>query len=190
MSSNGWEERAGEFIAAREKSIIGVDVVRAWSQQLPKGAAVLDLGCGFGVPISQALINDGFTVYGVDASPTLVEAFRARFPQANVVCEPAETSGFFGRTFDGVVAVGLMFLLSPDAQRNLILRVARALNPGGSFLFSSPSQVCSWTDITTGRESRSLGTEAYLSIFSQAGLTLVANPVDAGQSFYFQTALR
>ena len=47
----------------------------------------------------------------------------------HVSCEAVEDSSFFGRTFDGVIAVGLLFLLSAAEQRDLIRRVAFALNP-------------------------------------------------------------
>jgi SAM-dependent methyltransferase len=184
-ASNGWEAVADQFIGHRERSRIGLGVVRAWAEYLPNGSSVLDLGCGSGVPISEALIDKGFDVHGVDASPTLVAAFRNRFPEAHVACEPAETSRMFGRTFDGVLAVGLMFLLPEDAQRSLILRMGAALNAGGRLLFSSPSQVCTWADLLTGRESRSLGAEAYAAILSEAGLAVVGSYTDEGESYYY-----
>lgn len=184
-TSNGWEAVAGQLIAHRAQSRIGVDVVRTWAKHLPRGASILDLGCGSGVPISEALMNDGFAVYGIDASPTLTAAFAERFRHASVACEPAETSNMFGRTFDGILAVGLMFLLSADAQRALIRRAGAALNAGGRFLFSSPWQVCAWADLMTGRESRSLGADAYAAILAEAGLTLVGNYTDEGDSYYY-----
>src|SRR5690606_24111463 len=107
-----------------------------WARGLRAGATILDLGCGDGLPIARALLSDGFDVYGVDASPTLVAAFSRRFPQAKVMCEPVEESSFFGRKFDGVLAIGLIFLLPSDAQRSLIRRVAQVLTPGGRFLFT------------------------------------------------------
>ena len=186
--SSCYEEFASEFIAARDPSI-GVDVVGDWARNLPGGAAILDLGCGTGVPISQALIEDGFKVYGVDASPTLVAEFGRRFPQMSVASEPVETSAFFDRSFDGVVAIGLMFLLPDDAQRFLISKVASALNCGGHFLFTSPYQVCEWEDLITGRGSRSLGEHAYTTLLSKAGLVLVGNYTDQGGNYYFH-ALR
>ncbi|TQV78826.1 class I SAM-dependent methyltransferase [Exilibacterium tricleocarpae] len=183
--SNGWEEIAGDFIAAREQSSIGVDVARAWAQTLPNGAAILDLGCGTGVPIALALSKDGFRIYGVDASPTIIAEFKRRLPQMSAACEPVETSPFFGRSFDGIVSIGLVFLLSADAQRRLIFRAAAALDPGGHFLFTSPSPVCEWTDLMTGRKSRSLGEETYIRLLSEAGLDLVGNAVDEGENYYF-----
>ena len=184
-ASNGWEAVADKLMAHRERSRIGVSVVRTWAQHLARGASILDLGCGSGVPLSEALMNDGFVVHGIDASPTLVAAFRSRFPHACVACEAAETSHLFGRTFDGILAVGLLFLLSTDDQRSLILRTGAALNCGGRLLFSSPAQACTWPDLLTGRESRSLGAEAYAAILSEAGLTLVGNYTDEGESHYY-----
>lgn len=183
-ASNGYEEFASEFIAARGPSI-GVDVVRDWARNLPSGAAILDLGCGSGVPISRSLIEDGFRVYGVDASPTLAAEFGRRFPTMQVACEPVETSAFFGRSFDGVIAIGLMFLLPADVQRFLIFKVASTLRRGGHFLFTSPYQVCQWKDLITGRASRSLGEDAYNTLLSEARLVLVDNYTGQGGTYYF-----
>jgi len=124
--------------------------------------SVLDLGCGHGVPVSQTLIEQGFTIYGVDASRKLVAAFRNRFPDASAECSAVEDSEFFGRTFDGVIAWGLMFLMPPEIQSFVIRKVASALNLGGKVLFTSPKESVKWRDALTDRESISLGTEQYL----------------------------
>ena len=183
--SNGYEAVASELVERRERSSIGVGTVRDWARSLPPGASILDLGCGHGVPISMALMNDGFEVYGVDASPSLTAAFRRRFPHAPVACEAVEDSRFFGRTFDGIVAVGLIFLLRAEVQRAVIRKVALALNPGGRFLFTCPAQVCTWTDVLTGHQSRSLGAEEYKAVLSDVGLTPVGEYVDEGGNHYF-----
>ncbi len=185
--SNGYEAVATKLIAGRQQSGVGVATVRTWGRSLPQGATILDLGCGFGVPISQALINDGFVIYGVDASSSLISEFRRRFPDVNVACEAVEDSRFFDRTFDGVIAVGLLFLMSEDSQRDLIRRVGLALNSGGRFLFTAPAQSCTWTDILTGRESLSLGADAYKAIIADAGLTLVGEHSDEGDNHYYDT---
>lgn len=183
--SLGWEGIAQEFIAARDQSDIGVEVLQAWAGQLPDGGRVLDLGCGTGVPISETLIDAGLYVYAVDASPTLAAEFAQRFPQARIACEPVESSDFFGLRFDGIVAVGLMFLLPEDSQRRLIVRIASALSPGGRFLFTSPAQVCTWADLMTGRESRSLGECAYSDLLEDSGLELLGQRLDEGGNCYF-----
>ena len=146
--SNGYEDIASIFIAGRGQNTSGVGIssVAEWSRMLSKGASILDLGCGTGVPISRTLIERGFNLYGVDASASMVAAFRDRFPGAPVECAAVEDSDFFNRTFDGVVAWGLFFLLSPDVQRNLITKIAAVLPSGGRLLFTAPSKICSWSD--------------------------------------------
>ncbi len=185
--SNGYEEVAAVFIAGRgrDSSETGASDVAYWSQMLPGGATVLDLGCGTGVPISQALIERGFNVYGVDASPTMVAAFRSRFPTNPVECAAVEDSDFFGWTFDGVVAWGLFFLLDVEVQRRLIKKITKILRSGGRLLFTSPSQSCSWRDILTGRISISLGHEAYRSALEAEGMSLVGTHLDDAANHYY-----
>lgn len=183
--ANGWDAIAGEFVARRDRSRIGVATVRQWAASLPAGASILDLGCGSGTPVSAALLEAGFEVWGVDASPRLAAEFRNRFPQARIACEPAESSAFFGRRFDGVIAIGLMFLLSPAAQTQLLLRIPGALKPGARLLFTAPTQAVAWQDILTGRESRSLGRETYVALLTDEGLSLVGEYTDDGENHYY-----
>ena len=183
--SNGWEAVAAELIKRRERSGIGLGIVRAWTKDFKRGTSILDLGCGSGVPVSQALIDAGFIVSAIDASPTLVAAFRSRFPRCEIACEQAETSRFFGKTYDAVISIGLMFLLSAGAQKTLIARVGAALNVGGRFLFTSPSEACTWNDLMTGRQSRSLGAAAYRALLLESGCALVAGYQDEGGNHYY-----
>jgi 2-polyprenyl-3-methyl-5-hydroxy-6-metoxy-1,4-benzoquinol methylase len=185
--SNGYEEVAEHFISARNVRI-GPSTVREWSRTLARGSSILDLGCGHGVPISQVLVEEGFDVYGVDGSAKLIEAFRDRFPGVHAEYSSVEDSEFFGRTFDGVVAIGLMFLLTPDVQADVIRKVSSALNLGGNFLFTSAKEVVEWRDSLTGRESVSLGAERYVEILREVGLTLVGEKVDEGGNHYYCVA--
>jgi SAM-dependent methyltransferase len=182
--SGGWDAVSTDFLRAR--STIGAGTVRRWASTLPSGASVLDLGCGDGVPITQALVNAGCAVYGIDASPTMVAAFRRNFPTLPVACEAVEESPFFGRTFDAAVAWGLLFLLAEEVQHTVIHRVASVLGEGGRFLFTAPRQRCSWTDASTGRASQSLGDEAYRTMLAAAGLFLIREHEDEGGNHYHE----
>jgi 2-polyprenyl-3-methyl-5-hydroxy-6-metoxy-1,4-benzoquinol methylase len=181
--SNGYEEIAEHFMAARN-SRIGPSTVKEWSKTLPRGIAILDLGCGHGV-ISQVLMEEGFTVYGVDASAKLIAAFRQRFPGVEVECSAFEDSKFFGRTFDAIVAWGLIFLLPAEVQPLLIHKAGKALTPGGKFLFTFPQEAATWNDSLTGRESLSLGAERYKQILHAEGLVVEGTQVDEGDNFYY-----
>lgn len=193
--SNGYEPIAAEFIAVRgtpsaTRPAIGARAVLEWARTLRSNGAVLDLGCGSGYPIAQILVDAGLLVHGVDASPSMVAAFRARFPDAPAECSDVLKSDFFGREYDGVIAWGLIFLLSPDAQAQLIAKVGRALTPGGQFLFTAPRQQCEWSDSMTGRLSISLGAGSYRRLLENAGLDLVDEMEDEGENHYYVAARR
>ena len=162
--SNGYEGVAAPFLAGRGRApstAVGARPVRDWARTLPPGAAVIDLGCGSGLPITKVLVSEGLNVYGIDASPSLMEAFRHNLPAIPAACESVQDSSFFNRTFDGVVAWGLIFLLLPEEQRRLIQRVADVLVPGGRLLFTSCAEPLVWNDAMTGWESRSLSAAEY-----------------------------
>lgn len=178
--SNGYERVAATFARLREERGVGVAAVLAWARSLPAGTAVLDLGCGSGAPNAVALDRAGFALLGIDASPTLVAMFRKRLPHATVACEAVEDSRFFDRSFDAVLAIGLLFLLPEATQRALVLRIASVLRPGGRFLFTAPAQACAWDDALTGRRSRSLGAAAYTAMLVEAGLEPLGSFVDDG----------
>ena len=182
--SNGYESISAEFISTRSP-IIGVKRVQDWAKTLPRGAAVVDLGCGPGVPITEVLVAEGLSVYGVDAAPSFVQAFQRNLPDTPIACEAIQDLKFFDRTFDGVLAWGFMFVLSPEDQRRLIERIGDILVPGGRLLFTSPAEMGSGTDIMTGREFRSLGAEEYRQRLLAAGLTVAREYKDEGQNHYF-----
>jgi SAM-dependent methyltransferase len=143
--SNGYEGIASIYVAGRGTrplvgDAIGAATVRAWAQAFPPGATVLDLGSGPGEPSTRILQEAGLATYAVDASSAMVAAFRERFPGVPIEQNTVEASEFFDRTFDGVLAWGLLFLLKPVAQALVIEKVAGALNPGGRFLFTAPKE--------------------------------------------------
>ena len=186
-SANGYERIASEFLAGRggAASGIGVEAVRAWARALPPHATVLDLGCGSGLPLTNVLVDEGLTVCGVDASPTLVAAFRRHLPGVAVACESVEDSAFFHRSFDAVLAWGLWFLLPAAAQLGLLQRVAAVLQPGGRLLFTAPAEACTWLDAMTGEESRSLGADLYRRSLSAWGVSVLREYDDEGENHYY-----
>lgn len=188
--SNGYEAVAAIYIAGRGTrsrvgDSIGAAVVKAWADAFPPGATVLDLGSGPGEPSTRILQEAGLTTYAVDASPTMVAAFRERFPHVPIEQRTVETSEFFNRSFDGVLAWGLLFLLDPAAQALVIQKVGRVLEPQGRFLFTATRQPVEWLDGMTDQPSRSLGEEKYKQLLRDAGLKWVGDALDEGENHYY-----
>ncbi|WP_246202407.1 class I SAM-dependent methyltransferase [Spirosoma agri] len=182
--SNGYEDFAASFISTRQQAI-GASSVRRWAKTLSPKATVLDLGCGTGIPVSKILMDEGMLVYGIDASPTLVQTFHHNFPNTPVTCEAVEDSLFFARQFDAIIAWGLLFLLPMDAQILVLRKAADALSTGGKLLFTAPSQAATWRDMMTSRTSTSLGTQAYKDLLAVWGLRLLEEFDDEGENHYY-----
>jgi SAM-dependent methyltransferase len=185
--SNGYERIAEIYISGRGRAVngIGSSTARAWAQTFSIGAVVLDLGCGTGIPVTKILLEAGLKVYALDASPKMVEDFRQNFPDVPVACESVERSAFFNRTFDGIIAVGLMFLLPEESQQALIAKMAAALDPGGKLVFTAPVDKHEWKDIMTEQLSWSLGAERYRGIIAASGLSIGEEYHDEGGNYYF-----
>jgi SAM-dependent methyltransferase len=182
--SNGYDALAHVFLRARNQHI-GSATVLNWSRLLEPGASILDVGCGFGEPVTKVLVEQGFDVYGVDASARMVEAFRARFPHVPIQCTSVEAMDFADGTFDAVVAWGLIFLLPAETQPLAIARIAQVLKPGGRLLLTASREPHRWHAGTTDLPSESLGEEAYERLIAANGLVLEGFDSDEGENFYF-----
>jgi SAM-dependent methyltransferase len=192
--SNGYEAVSEDFLAHRGNRTarttgIGVKEVRTWARTLRRSSSVIDLGCGSGYPITTVLVEEGLRAFGVDAAPSLVAAFQRNLPGTPVICEAVQESRLFDRTFDAVLAWGLMFLLQAEEQHRLIHRFAEILVPDGRLLFTSPAKPAVWNDAMTGLESVSLGADDYKHLLGSVGFSVVEEYEDEGENHYFE-ALR
>jgi SAM-dependent methyltransferase len=105
-------------------------------EALPHGATILDLGCGSGEPIARHLVEGGFRVTGVDASPTLISLCRSRMPdQEWTVADMRSIS--LGNRFDGVLAWDSFFHLKPDDQRKMFPVFAEHASASALLMFNT-----------------------------------------------------
>jgi SAM-dependent methyltransferase len=107
-----------------------------FSERLPRCASILDIGCGFGDPMAGYLIERGFVVEGADASATLIERCRERFPKH--LWHVADMRALaLGRTFHGILAWDSFFHLTHDDQRRMFPIFKRHAAPGTALMFTS-----------------------------------------------------
>jgi SAM-dependent methyltransferase len=110
---------------------------RFLSQVRPEGT-VLDVGCGMGEPMARYIIQRGFDVVGMDASPSLIGLCRARFPDSEwLVADMRELD--LGRRFDGVLAWDSFFHLGMEDQRGMFPRFAAHAQSGAPLMFTTGS---------------------------------------------------
>ena len=106
---------------------------RAVDAMLPRGARVLDAGCGTG-RLGAELARRGHRVTAVDLDPVLVAAAR-EYPDLTVFEADLATLAVPGERFDAVVAAGnVMIFLARGTERQVLARIADHLVPGGIFV--------------------------------------------------------
>ena len=96
----------------------------------PPPRRTLDLGCGEG-RVARDLAALGYTVAGIDRSPTLVAAARAASAELEFVEGDAAALPFDDAAFDLVVA--FMSLQDIDDMEGAVEESTRVLAPGGTF---------------------------------------------------------
>ncbi|HEV2782388.1 MAG TPA: class I SAM-dependent methyltransferase [Actinophytocola sp.] len=140
-------------------------------------AAVLDLGCGSGIPCTAALAEQ-HDVLGVDISAGQLELARRMVPRARFRKEDMTALRFPAGSFDAVTAFYSIGHVPRHEHAALYERITRWLRPGGLFL---AALAC---DSADGVEDDWLGAPMYFSshdpatnreLLRQAGLTLLVD---------------
>lgn len=104
--------------------------------RLPRASSILDLGCGGGIPITRYLVERGIRVTGVDASSTMIELWRSRFPDNRALLADMRNLEL-GERFDAIIAWDSFFHLPQDDQRSMFRTFARHAAPDCVLLFTS-----------------------------------------------------
>ena len=128
LNKRAWERVANRYNRRRDVRV-GV-LFEAFTEALPAGARVLDVGSGTGLPYSKLLAGQGYDVVGVDVSSKMVELARTNVPEATFL-EASMTEMEFDGEFDGALSVFSMLLLDPPRFREAAARIDRSLKRGG-----------------------------------------------------------
>ncbi len=131
LVAQGYDRCAENYAAARDTE------VPPWlglvTEPLSEGAAVLDIGCGCGVPIARALA-DRSAVVGVDISARQIELARENVPAATFIQGDIMSRAFAPGSFDAVVMLYALSHLQRCEHAELLRRIRTWLRPGGLLL--------------------------------------------------------
>jgi 2-polyprenyl-3-methyl-5-hydroxy-6-metoxy-1,4-benzoquinol methylase len=116
-------------------------------RRLGPAGAVLDLGCGCGVPVSRALADGGHAVSGVDISEVQIQRARGLVPAATFIRADAVEVAFPTGSFDAVVCLYALIHVPLDEQPLLLARVASWLRPGGWLLATTGHRAWTGTEV-------------------------------------------
>ncbi len=177
--AEGWIADRGLALGGPGKSIDEIEALNRFASALAPGASVLDVGCGSGWPWGAALIERGFRVTGIDASPRLIAHARDTLPDGDWIVGDMRHLDL-GRTFDGLLIWYSLFHLRPEDQEAALVQILAHAGP------------CAIVMMTPGHEAgvavgawrgeplyhASLGDRAYTTILASAGLERVDGPAE------------
>lgn len=172
--SHAYRGDGGEVAASSAEE---VSRYAGWTAELAgllrRGAAVLDLGCGNGLPATRELAALGLRVLGVDFSAVQVGRARRLVPAARFVQADMTELALRPASLDAVVSFYALIHVPLADQRALFPRIRRWLRPGGYFLAITGSQRWTGAEDYLGAPMfwDHADTATYLQWFRAAGLT-------------------
>ena len=174
-----YERHAAAWDADRGRSLVERPWLDRFARHVPHGGTVLDAGCGSGEPIGRYLVEAGFAVTGIDASPSLIALCRARLPAADWLVDDMRALAL-GRRFDGIVAWDSLFHLTMDDQRAMVPRFAAHARPGAPLLFTSGPGEGETIGEYRGEPlyHASLGAGEYEALLAANGFSVLAHQVE------------
>ena len=96
-----YERHASAFVQKRSQSLFEKPHLDRFLAHVPEAGHVLDLGCGFGDPIAQYLLDQSRDVTGVDTSAALISIARKTLPTAKWIINDMRTLDL-QQTFEGI----------------------------------------------------------------------------------------
>jgi 2-polyprenyl-3-methyl-5-hydroxy-6-metoxy-1,4-benzoquinol methylase len=165
-----YESNAHAWDEHRSRELFEKDCLDKFIKLLPSKGRVLDIGCGAGEPISKYLLEQGLRVTGLDASPTMLEIAKRRFPDATWINMDMRKLQLDTK-FDGILSWDGFFHLNQEEQRRVLPIFAEHLNPKASLLLTIGQESGEVIGTVAGEKvyHSSLAPNEYKNILSSVG---------------------
>jgi SAM-dependent methyltransferase len=105
-------------------------------EKLQPSPAILELGCGPGVPILKFLLDQGAQVVANDISTKQIEMAKARCPDAKLIAGDMTALTFEPESFHGAISFYTLFHLPRSKLKDMLTKIHGWLKPGGVFVFN------------------------------------------------------
>jgi cyclopropane fatty-acyl-phospholipid synthase-like methyltransferase len=136
---DGYDQIADDYLTAMSQPV-AADARSRWTglvlERLQPASAVLDVGCGPGVPTAAMFAAAGHHVVGVDISPRQIALARTNVPTASFVVGDVTDLDSAPGSYDAIVALYSLTHVPRAKYPALFERLCQWLRPGGRFLAS------------------------------------------------------
>ena len=148
-------------------------------ETLAPKSSILDVGCGTGWPIGAYLLQKGYAVTGVDASPEMLKLARAHLPEAPLILGDILVLDFTP-SFAAIVAWDSVFHIRREAHLGLFKKFYRWLDSKGMLLISLGATEWEGTSEMFGHRFFYSGyaPEQSIALLEEAGFSIISWEVD------------
>jgi SAM-dependent methyltransferase len=126
----GYNAIAAEYLATRSETSEDVQLLQELVTRLPKGASILDAGCGAGVPVAK-ILSSFFDVTGVDFAQAQIEMAKRLVPNASFLCHDIVDLDLPDGAFDAICSYYAIIHIPRQEHPKLLQNFCRMLKPGG-----------------------------------------------------------
>jgi SAM-dependent methyltransferase len=126
----GYNSIVQSYLSTRSAESEDMRLLDDLMDRLPKGALILDAGCGAGIPISQ-ILSKSFQVIGIDFAENQVIVAHKQVPNAVFVCQDMTNLGFKDSTFDAICSYYAIIHVPRNEHEGIYQRFCRLLKPSG-----------------------------------------------------------
>jgi SAM-dependent methyltransferase len=130
MVREGYNRLVEAYLAERGREGDDLRMLDEFIPRLPRGAKVLDAGCGAGEPVTKRLV-EFFQVTGVDISEEQIKRARKLVPGADLICQDMTKLDLPDNHFDGICSFYAIIHIPREEHAALLKNFHRMLMPGG-----------------------------------------------------------
>lgn len=134
LVETGYDHVAESYLADKDPDDpTAIAALEDLAGRIPPNAAILDLGCGAGIPATKWLAEK-HSVVGVDVSEKQIELAKGNVPNAKFIKSDMASLDFEPGTFDASISFFSIIHVPREEHAEMFERVHRWLKPGGLFL--------------------------------------------------------
>ncbi len=104
-------------------------LLKKFSEKLQKGASVIDLGCGAGIPVAKFLIRKGYKVTGIDFSKDMLALAKKKVPKAKFIEMDITKMKFKPDSFDSAISFYAMIHIPRQKHVGIYKKLHKILKP-------------------------------------------------------------
>lgn len=131
-----YDQIAQDFANLRDSFNTEKKYVDLLINYIQPGAAIVDIGCGSGYPISSYLIEQGFHLTGIDSSQKLLDIAKINCPMMNCIHGDIRTIPVTEK-YDAIIEWWCLFHLPKNDHAKMFSRFASWLKDGGILEFTT-----------------------------------------------------